>query len=127
MRVFISHSSHDRELAQVLVDLVRNALKDLEETEIRCTSVDGYGLPAGLPADETLRIEVHQAALVIGLITPNSINSVYVLFELGARWGARQTHYPSTRLQHKTTSSRRPSQRHPNPRLLQRKQCPHAH
>ncbi len=41
-----------------------------------------------------LRREVHEAVLFIGLITPHSIHSPYVLFELGARWGAGKTWIP---------------------------------
>ena len=87
MRVFISHSSSDVEIAKLLIDLLRKALH-LRSDEIRCTSVDGYRMPGGASIDERLRAEVHDAELLIGLITPNSLGSAYVTFELGARWGA---------------------------------------
>lgn len=87
MRVFISHNSNDVELATLLIELLRKALR-LSSEEIRCTSVDGYRMQAGAPIDERLRAEVHDAELLIGLITPNSLGSAYVFFELGARWGA---------------------------------------
>ena len=93
MRVFISHSDDDVEIAKPLIALLRSAL-NLRSDDIRCSSVDGYRLPAGAPTDEILRREVDDAELFIGLITPNSMKSVYVLFELGARWGARKPMFP---------------------------------
>ena len=93
MRVFISHSDDDVEIAKPLIALLRSAL-NLRSEDIRCSSVDGYRLPVGASADEALRREVHDAELLIGLITPASITSVYVLFELGARWGARKPMFP---------------------------------
>ena len=93
LRVFISHSDDDVEIAKPLITLLRNAL-NLRSDDIRCSSVDGYRLPAGASTDDILRQEVHDSELLIGLITPSSINSVYVLFELGARWGAGKPMYP---------------------------------
>ena len=93
MKIFISHSSNDSELAKLLVHLLQKALR-LSSADIRCSSVDGYRLPAGASTDERLRSEVHDAKLVIGLITPNSLTSLYVAFELGARWGADKPMIP---------------------------------
>ena len=93
MKIFISHSSFDVELAKLLIDLMRKSL-NLRSTDIRCSSVDGYRLPGGVPTDRRLRAEVHDAELVIGLITPNSLKSIYVSFELGARWGADRPMIP---------------------------------
>ena len=93
MRVFISHSSRDVDLAEAVVNLLRNAL-NLQADDIRCTSVDGHRLPGGVSTDEQLRLEVHDAELVVGLITPSSLRSAYVAFELGARWGAGKRMLP---------------------------------
>ena len=93
MRIFISHSSRDVELARALIDLLHAALP-ITSDDIRCSSVDGYRLPGGVSIDERLRIEVHDAELVIGLLTPNSLRSAYVSFELGARWGAQKRMIP---------------------------------
>lgn len=93
MKVFISHNSKDEELAKNLVNLLQKSLR-LESSDIRCSSVDGYRLEGGVAIDETLRIEVHEAELVIGLITPNSLKSLYVAFELGARWGIKKPMIP---------------------------------
>lgn len=93
MQVFISHSSNDLEIAKILIDLLQKSL-NLRNDDIRCTSLDGYRMRAGASINETLRSEVHDAALLIGLITPSSINSAYVIFELGARWGAEKPIIP---------------------------------
>ena len=87
MKIFISHSSKDKNLAEKLSILLRNSLL-LPTSEIRCTSVHGHKLKIGASTDETLRQEINSAEVFVGLITPSSISSAYVLFELGARWGA---------------------------------------
>lgn len=85
MTIFISHSSQDAELAGKLAKLFQLSFS-LPPTEIRCTSVDGYRLPAGTGTDQRLRQEVKESKLFLAVITPTSIRSSYVLFELGGRW-----------------------------------------
>jgi len=93
IRLFISHSSVDRELVERLVELLRAAL-GLPASQIRCTSIDGYRLPAGADTAEQLRIEVHEAVAFVGVISTSSLRSLYVAFELGARWGAKRPLFP---------------------------------
>jgi hypothetical protein len=85
--IFISHSSEDEKVAEALADLFKNAL-NLPAKKIRCTSVPAYKLEPGATVEETLRREIDETRVFIGLITPASVKSTYVLFELGARWGA---------------------------------------
>jgi hypothetical protein len=87
LQIFISHSSKDKALAEALTDLLKAAL-GLPSNQIRCSSVDGHRLPVGVDTQSKLRAEVNAAKVVIGLVTPNSLASSYVMFELGARWGA---------------------------------------
>lgn len=86
IKVFISHCAEDSQIAQSLAELFHTSLQ-LSKSEIRCTSVDGYRLPAGANTDEQLRREVLDAPVLVGLISHLSFDSAYVLFELGARWG----------------------------------------
>jgi hypothetical protein len=88
-RIFISHSSADRELAALLVDLLRSSL-NLPAEAIRCTSVEGHRLAGGAETDRALRKDIRDCEGFIGLISATSIESAYVLFELGARWGAER-------------------------------------
>lgn len=93
IHIFISHSGADADLAEILVDLLRAAL-NISHEKIRCTSVDGYRLPAGASTDDQLKQEVRFATCFIALLTPTSLKSPYVLFELGARWGAELPFLP---------------------------------
>lgn len=92
-RIFISHSSEDEKLAELLVDLLRSAFL-LPAEDIRCTSVEGHKLPGGADVEDQLRDEILGAKTVIGLISSVSFNSAYVLFELGARWGIQRNLIP---------------------------------
>ncbi|HEV7485451.1 MAG TPA: toll/interleukin-1 receptor domain-containing protein [Thermoanaerobaculia bacterium] len=85
--IFISHSSKDSRLARALTALLRVSLH-LRASQIRCTSVSGHKLRHGSETERTLRLEILQATAFIGLITTSSVESTYVLFELGARWVA---------------------------------------
>ncbi len=89
MKIFVSHSSADKHIAEAFVSLLRAALP-LSSKDIRCTSVDGYKLAAGTNSDEQLRQEVFDAEAFLALLSPTSIQSIYVMFELGARWGAKR-------------------------------------
>lgn len=93
LEVFVSHSSKDSDVAEVLIDLLRAAL-EVPASAIRCTSVDGYRLAAGASTDEALQREVRDCKCFIAILTADSLRSSYVLFELGARWGARQPLVP---------------------------------
>jgi hypothetical protein len=85
--IFISHSTLDKKIAENLTEILKNSL-EIDPSRIRCTSVEGHRLQGGVTADVQLRQELLEAECFVGLLTPQSVNSTYVLFELGARWGA---------------------------------------
>jgi hypothetical protein len=83
--LFISHAESDEEIANKLVDLVLAAL-DLNEDEVRCTSVPGHKLSVGESISLQLKTDIHISAVIIALITEKSLQSKWVLFELGSSW-----------------------------------------
>lgn len=87
--IFISHCTDDSDVAENFTNLLRAALP-IDPTRIRCASVDGYRLPAGSSVNDQLRSEVFESTVLIALLSPASLNSIYTLFELGARWGAQK-------------------------------------
>lgn len=89
MKIFVSHSSVDAKAAEALVELIRSAL-NVSAKDIRCTSVEGYKLSAGADSNQQLRAEVFECQAFIALLSPASMSSIYVMFELGARWGANR-------------------------------------
>jgi hypothetical protein len=86
IRIFISHASEDQDLAARFIDTLERGLV-IPENYIRCTSVDGYRLPPGGHTSVELQKELSRTELVIGIVTPHSVASDYVMFELGAGWG----------------------------------------
>lgn len=91
--IFISHRSTDAELARKLFDLFRAAFH-LRRDEIRCTSVSGAKLPSGADAPDVLALEIAHCKVFVALLTKQSVESSFVLFELGARWGMRKRIFP---------------------------------
>lgn len=93
MKIFVSHSNADQGIAEAFVNLIKSSLR-IQAKDIRCTSVDGYRLPAGVDAAAQLRQEVFASDIFVALLSPTSITSIFVMFELGARWGAEKTLMP---------------------------------
>jgi hypothetical protein len=92
-RIFISHRHKDREIAKALIDLLESAFY-IDPTDIRCTSVQGYMLTPGERTSEELRSNLAGAELVMGLLSPDTTESNYVLAELGAAWGRDVSTFP---------------------------------
>ncbi|GAA4792433.1 toll/interleukin-1 receptor domain-containing protein [Lysobacter hankyongensis] len=84
--LFISHSSADSEIVEALINFLEKSFKGENRPDIRCTSVEGYKLSLGDTPKAKLPSEIN-SSLVICLLTPRSLQSPWVLFELGAAWG----------------------------------------
>jgi hypothetical protein len=93
VRVFISHAAADETLAAAVVDCLLSTIM-IDDSEVRCTSVAGHKLPVGSNTAETLRDDLDDTSVVVGLLTPGAIDSGWVLFELGAAWGAKKNLVP---------------------------------
>jgi hypothetical protein len=92
-RIFISHRHKDVEVARKVIDLLKSAFH-INTRDIRCTSVPGYKLAVGSPSADSLLADLNGAEIVMGLVGPDTSESEYVLFELGASWGLRKPTFP---------------------------------
>jgi hypothetical protein len=92
-RIFISHRHKDQKVARKLIHLLKSAFH-IASSDIRCTSVPGYKLAVGSQSAESLQNDLIGAEVVMGLIGPDTAESDYVLFELGASWGLRKPTFP---------------------------------
>lgn len=93
IKVFISHCIADDSLAQALADCLAGATT-LKNEEIRCSSALAYRLPADRDYATTLREDIGEDSVVIGLVTRHTLANSWVLFDLGAAWGARKKLIP---------------------------------
>lgn len=89
--IFISHSSRDEQLASALIKVLEAAFGNIK---IRCSSVPGYRFTIGGDYRAQLRAEVDQSRVFVAILTPGSLRSSEVLFEIGARWGADRLMLP---------------------------------
>lgn len=85
-RIFVSHSAADKELADHLVEFLCAAL-EFPRDALLCTSVHGHKLELGDSSSVHLRAHIRSASVVVGLLTEKSLESQFVLMELGAAWG----------------------------------------
>ena len=93
IKLFISHSHRDEKLAEHLLNLINHCL-EVPSGAIRCSSVSGFELELGALLSTELQKELKSALHVVALLTPNSIDSPWVLFELGAVWGLARSPLP---------------------------------
>jgi len=93
IKIFISHSHADDSIAERLVIYLQAAL-EIEDKEIRCSSLLGYRLPIGASIAEQIKEDVNDTIVLIGLITKDSLQSKWVLFELGSAWALKKLLFP---------------------------------
>ncbi len=93
IKVFISHCLADDALATALADCLAGATT-LTNEDIRCSSALAYRLPAGTDFAATLREGLAEDSVVIGLVTRHTMANSWVMFEIGAAWGANKKIIP---------------------------------
>jgi hypothetical protein len=91
-RVFISHSTNDREYVEHLIDLLEGI--GVPSESIFCTSVEGYGIPLGDNPLERIRRELNEETVVLFVLSNNFYNSAACLCEMGAVWVRTIFHIP---------------------------------
>ncbi len=91
--IFISHKESEKQLASMLVEFLIASL-DLDDQQIRCTSVPGHQLPFGSTIPEQLKKDINSSSAVVVLLTQESLRSKWVLFEIGASWALGKTIVP---------------------------------
>lgn len=83
--IFISHRETDTALAKAFVAFLCASL-EVPSDKIRCTSVPGFQLPFGKTISVQLKDDISSSNAVFVLITRASLQSLWVIFELGAAW-----------------------------------------
>lgn len=92
-RVFITHSSRDRKLAERLVEALHGGT-DVARERIFCSSIEGYGVTVGRDFMQYIQRQLQNTHLVVPLITPAYLDSVFCQWELGAAWVTEVEMFP---------------------------------
>jgi hypothetical protein len=80
--VFVSHATADKWLATVLCEKI-------EETGAK-TFRDDRDIDGGDDIPDAIRQQIVHCNEMVVLLTPESVNRPWVLFEVGAAWGRRR-------------------------------------
>lgn len=91
-KIFISHSSKNRELIKTLVEFLQMGM-GISRGEIFCTSFPEE-LPTGEQFIEAIRQEMKNCEVVFLVITEDFLRSQFCLTEMGAAWGLGKRVYP---------------------------------
>lgn len=91
-KIFISHSSKDKELVFAFTKFLRLGL-NLGRDEISCSSLSGC-LPTGEAFIPAIKKAIQDCGITILLITDNFLKSQFCLAEMGAVWALGQTIFP---------------------------------
>lgn len=91
-KIFISHASADRKLADLLRDTL--VLGGIPRNRIFYSSSRATGIPSGSDVRVQLRSELQQAGLIIELISTTFLGRPMCLLELGGAWALEKPTYP---------------------------------
>ncbi len=88
-RLFVSHASADSTLVAALVALLKAAFfAKTGDLNFMCTSDPGHTIETGSDTPGTIAKKIEASSGLVVLVTPASLHSQYVMYELGAA-GAR--------------------------------------
>lgn len=91
-KLFISHSSKDKSFVEALVALLE--FLGFNETNLFCSSVEGYGIRLGQNIFDYLRNQFNEHELFIIFVHSSNYYSSYVsLNEMGAAWLLRNQYF----------------------------------
>lgn len=86
IKIFISHSSKDKEFAESFVDLVKHVFDGIKQNDIRCTSVEGYKYQTGTDFLNGIKNDAEFCDVIILLGSMNYLKSKISMFEAGIAW-----------------------------------------
>lgn len=90
MKIFISHSSKNKDYGNHLVELLRGL--GIKEDEIIFTSNVAYGIPVAKNIFNWLKSQIEEKPFVIYLLSKEYYESVACLNEMGAAWIVENEH-----------------------------------
>lgn len=90
MKVFISHSSANKQYGSSLVDLLTGI--GVPTTDIIFTSNPAYGIPIGKNIFDWLKSQIAEKSFVVFLLSEEYYDSIACLNEMGAAWVVENEH-----------------------------------
>ncbi|PEX84078.1 toll/interleukin-1 receptor domain-containing protein [Bacillus cereus] len=91
-KVFISHSSLDKEYAKLVVKFLKEI--GFSSKQIQCSSLEGYGVPADGDILEWMKDGLTSDVLVLYVLSKNFYESSPCMCEMGATWVQTKTYIP---------------------------------
>jgi len=91
--IFISHAVADKNLVDKFVDLIETGI-GVSSNDIFCTSLEGTGIPTGKNFIDFIKSQIENPKVVFLILTPNYMNSLFCLCELGATWALESNIIP---------------------------------
>ena len=92
-KIFISHAVRDKELAELLEDLIETGI-GIPHNDIFCTSLEGLGIPNGIDFKQHIQKELEGCDTVVAMISENYYASPFCMCELGAVWAYSKHFFP---------------------------------
>lgn len=91
-KIFISHSSHDREYVKLIIKFLREI--GITADQIHCSSLEPYGVPADGDIFEWMKDGLTSDVQVIYILSDNFYSSPYCMCEMGATWVQAKSYIP---------------------------------